>query len=267
MGSPFSPAIFRLYIDETGNADLKASDDPNHRYLSLTGIGIHQNRIRDTLFPEIESIKADLFGSHPDEPVILHRKDIVNRKFPFHVLRDPEAEAEFSRRLLDLLERLDFVTFTAVIDKREHLNKYKVWRYEPYHYCLEVLLERYVLWLRRQGAKGDVMAEVRGGRHDRNLEKSFTRMHKNGSTFVEREHFQKHLTSGKLKMKRKAANVAGLQIADLLAHPSASYVRHRLSDGPAPAEFASKLVEILVKRKYDRSWMGLIKGYGIKWLP
>jgi hypothetical protein len=28
----------RIYIDEVGNPDLESSDDPNHRFLSLTGV-------------------------------------------------------------------------------------------------------------------------------------------------------------------------------------------------------------------------------------
>src|SRR5437016_5157416 len=32
--------VLRMYVDEVGNADLKASSDPNHRYLSLTGVVI-----------------------------------------------------------------------------------------------------------------------------------------------------------------------------------------------------------------------------------
>jgi hypothetical protein len=33
--------MYRLYVDETGNADLRASRDANHRYLSLTGIAMN----------------------------------------------------------------------------------------------------------------------------------------------------------------------------------------------------------------------------------
>ncbi len=29
---------YRIYIDEVGNPDLGSSDDPNHRFLSLTGV-------------------------------------------------------------------------------------------------------------------------------------------------------------------------------------------------------------------------------------
>ena len=30
----------RLYVDEVGNPDLGHSDDPNHRFLSLTGVAL-----------------------------------------------------------------------------------------------------------------------------------------------------------------------------------------------------------------------------------
>jgi hypothetical protein len=40
--------MYRLYIDDTGNADLKASQtDPNHRFLSLTGIIISLDYTRE----------------------------------------------------------------------------------------------------------------------------------------------------------------------------------------------------------------------------
>ena len=29
---------YRMYVDEVGNADLRSSDDPNHRFFSLTGV-------------------------------------------------------------------------------------------------------------------------------------------------------------------------------------------------------------------------------------
>jgi hypothetical protein len=28
---------YRIYIDEVGNPDLESSDNPNHRFLGLTG--------------------------------------------------------------------------------------------------------------------------------------------------------------------------------------------------------------------------------------
>lgn len=70
---------YRLYIDEVGNSDLGSSKDPNHRYLSLTGVILNLEYVSTTVFPAIEALKRDHFNSHPDEPVILHRKELVNK--------------------------------------------------------------------------------------------------------------------------------------------------------------------------------------------
>jgi hypothetical protein len=44
--------MYRLYIDETGNPDLKASlRDPNHRFLSLTGVIMHLDYARTVAHP------------------------------------------------------------------------------------------------------------------------------------------------------------------------------------------------------------------------
>ena len=29
---------YRMYVDEVGNSDLGSSDNPNHRFISLTGV-------------------------------------------------------------------------------------------------------------------------------------------------------------------------------------------------------------------------------------
>lgn len=78
---------YRLYIDEVGNPDLNASQDPNHRYLSLTGVILELGYVDATVFPALEGLKRKYFGSHPDEPVILHRKELLNKKHPFEPAR------------------------------------------------------------------------------------------------------------------------------------------------------------------------------------
>lgn len=42
---------YRLYVDEVGNADLKSSDNPNHRFLSLTGVILELNHVSQTVYP------------------------------------------------------------------------------------------------------------------------------------------------------------------------------------------------------------------------
>ena len=47
---------YRIYIDEVGNPDLGSSDNPNHRYLSLTGVILDLDYVRATLHPQMESL-------------------------------------------------------------------------------------------------------------------------------------------------------------------------------------------------------------------
>lgn len=260
--------MYRLYIDETGNADLKASQrDPNHRFLSLSGVILDADYARRVAFPQLESIKEDLLGSHPDEPIILHRKDVISRNWPFHALRNTDIEKQFNDRLLAYLIGLEFIAITVVIDKREHLEKYTVWRHDPYHYCLEILLERFVYLMRERSSSGDLMAEVRGGKPDRRLERSYAGFYANGTSYVRAALMRRHLSSSSIKMRPKAANVTGLQIADLIAAPSAQYVRSIYNRDPTPTRFGAKIVSILTAEKYHRDYRGRIERYGIKWLP
>ena len=258
---------YRLYVDEVGNPDLRASQNPNHRYLSLTGVIFELEYVRTTVFPAVESLKARYFNSHPDEPLILHRKELVNKRYPFHALRDAAIEKAFNNDLLTLLRNLNYVVITTVIDKLEHQRRYSVWRYDPYHYCLAVLVERYVLWLESHGETGDVMAESRGGKEDRRLKDSFSRLYANGTDYVEATKFTQYLTSKQLKVKPKSNNIAGLQIADLIAHPSYKATLARRSGKPLPANFGGKIAQILEEEKYYRSPGGKIYGWGRKWLP
>lgn len=111
---------FRIYIDEVGNNDLGSSNDPNHRYLSLTGLIFELDYVKNTLQPVIESLKEKYFGTHPDEPIILHRKELVNKKFPFQSLKDPAIGNSFNDEFLKILTNLDFQIISVLIDKLDH---------------------------------------------------------------------------------------------------------------------------------------------------
>jgi Protein of unknown function (DUF3800) len=258
---------YRMYIDEVGNSDLQASKNPNHRYLSLTGLIFELDYVASTMFPAVERLKLAHFGSHPDEPVILHRREVMQRKQPFDSLRDDTANDAFLKELLALFRTLDYVVVTAVIDKLQHLERYKVWRSDPYHYCLTVLIERFVQWLEHQNAVGDVMAESRGAKEDMRLKREFTQIYTGGTDFLVPKLVQARLTSKELKVKPKAQNVAGLQLADLMAYPSYRTALCRHERKPLPLDVNGQVGQILEDSKYDRSPSGRIDGWGRKWLP
>jgi len=258
---------YRMYVDEVGNPDLGSSRDPKHRYLSLTGVIIALAHVDAVVFPELERLKRTYFGGHPDEPIILHRKELVNAAPPFDCLRDADAQERFNEELLGLLDRLDYCAITVVIDKLAHLEQYHVWRHDPYHYCMMVLLERHVRRLQAAGCRGDVMAESRGGKEDRRLKASFERLVAQGTEYVSAEQLSASLTSGQLKVKPKSNNIAGLQLADLIAHPSFRATLCRHNQEALPATFGGKIAELLERSKYYRSPQGRIEGWGRKWLP
>jgi hypothetical protein len=176
-------------------------------------------------------------------------------------------EQKFNAELLALLQNWDYWVLTIVIDKLEHQQRYQTWRYDPYHYCLAVLVERYVLWLKDHHHLGDVMAESRGGKEDMRLKHSFMNVFTAGTNYVKPEIFSQYLTSKELKVKPKANNIAGLQLADLLAHPSFRATLARRENQPLATNFGGKIAQILERDKYYRDKHGVINGWGRMWLP
>lgn len=128
-------------------------------------------------------------------------------------------------------------------------------------------MERYVQWLNRRGHIGDVLAEQRGRAEDARLKDSFRRLYEEGTEYVSAEALRSALTSKELKVKPKSNNIAGLQIADLIAHPSYRSMKTERERKRLPNDFGTKVAEILAKSKYLRSPGGKVDGWGRKWLP
>jgi len=213
----------------------------------------------------LDQLKHTIFGN---TNIIFHRRDIIDRKDPFHVLKNSQTQVQFDAGLMALLQATHFNAFTAVIDKKEHVLRYKVWRFQPYHYCLTVLMERYVQWLERTNNVGDVLAESRGKKENMQLENAYKYLCKNGTDHVRATLFQRRLTSKDLKLQPKSANVSGLQVADLIANPSCRDLVCQCTGVPMTAPYGRSIVAILKQNKYLRSpSTGKIEGWGTKWLP
>lgn len=61
-----------------------------------------------------------IFNSHPDEPIILHRKELVHKKYPFSLLKDEKNAYEFDKILLEKLTIWKYSVISVLIDKYEH---------------------------------------------------------------------------------------------------------------------------------------------------
>jgi len=255
---------YRMYVDETGDHANSHSEGGNKRYLGLTGVIFENKNYKEIFHPAFEALKQKHFPArHPDDPTILHRRDIIDKKGCFGVLKDKAKEEAFNNDLLALLEESKFKLITVVIDKKSHFERYQQSALHPYHYCLVALLERYCGRLNYFNVKGDVLAESRGGKEDMQLKGAYKNVFENGTSFRDPDFFKKSLTSKEIKIKQKLQNIAGLQLADLLAHPckvEILYEHKHLKkwDG----EYEKKICSC-AKKKYNKHiFDGHIEGYG-----
>jgi hypothetical protein len=258
--------LFRLFVDEVGNGDLKAAaTDPNMRYLSLTGVLTTIDHHARIIQPKLDDLKTRLFGHSSQSPVVLHRRELIRRDGPFATLRDHLRD---NSCILDLFKTLPYRAITVQIDKQQHLETYGVWHFDPYHYCLRCLIERYVLYLNSHNWIGDVMIEARFPKADKRLKASFCRIYDVGTEHLPARAVQRCLRSRDIKMRPKTANIAGLQLADLIAHPSARHMRFDRECLDQPDDFGTKVADILIATRYRRHPDTMvIDGFGRKWLP
>jgi hypothetical protein len=256
--------IFRLFVDEVGHASMKATEHPNERYLSLTGVIMRLKHEQESFTPALDALKVRIFRT---PKIVLHRTEIVYRRKPFDCLNDETLRSRFDNDILSLIQNTSYRVVTVVIDKMEHKRRYLVWQAYPYHYCLTALLERYVLWLEAAHSCGDVMAESRSKKDNKTLAQSYARLYQRGTDYVSAKMFQSRLTTKELKIRGKAANVAGLQLADLIANPCMRSMICEKEKREMTADFGARVVDIIKKHKYRRRYDGVISGLGTKWLP
>jgi len=258
---------YRLYVDESGDHvyhDEASLAQPHHRYLALVGCWFAQGEAYLSFHRALEELKQRHFPHSPDEPVILHRRDIINASGPFWRLRDEDARTHFDNELCDLVASGQFTLVGVCIDKLAMVGQY-ITPYNPYSTALAFLLQRYCGWLDQNNRRGDVMAESRGRTEDQSFRSAYARLYEAGDPLGQRgpEFFQRALVSRKAKLKKKSENIAGLQLADLLARAVRDdIVGESSATAQAMGAFDRRLLSV-VEGKYNRHFYdGRVRGYG-----
>lgn len=259
--------MYRMYLDEVGVDAMKRLHDDNFRYLSLTGVIMKTDHARDYLVPAFDRIKADILNQDPDSPVCFHRVDIRNFRGPFQPLRDDDKREEFDRRILQIMSDADYRVITALIDKQWMTMQTHWIQTHPYHFLMEIIVEKYAQYLKRMAGTGDIMPEARGNNQDKELQFQFSRYRLAGTRYADSALTLSRLPRSSLWFRTKKDNIAGLQLCDLLAHPSHFTIRQNLKHQVYLGPFGERVSEILVRQKYDRSYSGDVRGYGFKALP
>ena len=207
---------YRLFVDESGDHTYRQLDDLSRRYLGLSGLLIRKS-VYDPAIPlALEGLKKRFFRYDADNPPVLDRRSLIDRKSSFGVLRDSDLNAAWTEELLRLYRDLRAQVFTVVIDKREHQERYPADAWNPYSYSLAVLLNRVAGWLRGQ-ATADIMPESRGTNEDNQLLASYVELRANGSYLAPADRYRTSFPEERLLFRKKEHNVAGLQLVDLIA--------------------------------------------------
>lgn len=255
---------YRLYIDESGDHYYSESDDPERRYLCLLGVLFELTYYEKEFQPKFEEFKIRHFSRDVDDKIIvLHRKELINKQGHFASLEYPDNEKEFNTELLEVFKTAEYTIIAVVIDKQSHRKRWGVNAAHPYHYALLALVQRFVGFLNCNNARGDVLAESRGGHEDIQLKSEYTHLYETGTPYVKSTVFQNCLSSRQIKLRKKEQNVAGLQVADLLAHPCKQDIlldHHQIET--YYGKFGRKLLDI-AKTKYNKwAQRNKVDGYG-----
>jgi len=257
----------RLYLNVLGNERWDGPRKAEDRYLAFLGAWFRQADDYAAFAEDLARMKRRVFGPRFDEPVLFRRGDIINHRGPFHRLESPDVAERFQKDLATTIERARFTMVSVVMDKQQMFAGRAPRAGHPTQDGLVAVLKRYCGWLGFNKARGDVMAQSVGGSEDLLLKAAYRRIFLQGTRFMRKDRFQGALTSSAMKIRPRAANVAGLQLAALLAWPvlQSRLADHQRKDAAAD-EFDQALLAAATPKFNMKEDTGQVSGYGTVWI-
>ncbi|MER9741783.1 DUF3800 domain-containing protein [Mesorhizobium sp. M0187] len=258
---------YRMFIDDTGDVDDAATNDPKRRFASITGVIFEWDYYHHEFDPAFRQLKLDHFGlTSKGRPPILRRHDLMKRQGPFACLQDQATRATFDAAITQTYQDGQFTVITTAIDKIAFYHRFPNWRQDVYLFLIQNAVERYFYFLRNLNSTGDVMAEERGNK-DKALKARFRHVLDHGFQQVQPAHLQACLTSKEIKIKPKSDDQTGLQMADLLAAISFHKCHQIYGVGQGMTGFSHNVGELIEASKFYRNAAGNPHGYGRVWRP
>lgn len=238
-----------VFVDESGDHGL-VSIDPEYPIFVLAFCIVRAAVYARAILPAVTEFKFRHFGH---DQVVLHERDIRKDLGDFALLKDRERKQAFLEELTQIIADTELTVIASVIRKDRLVDRYR-YPANPYELALGFGLERTHLFLARQGSGGartTVILEQRGRREDAELELEFRRICAGQNLVGTALHLEPRFVP-------KAANVPGLQLADLMARPIG---RHILALHQPNRAFD------VIETKLDRGPTGKIEGWGLKVFP
>ena len=122
------------------------------------------------------------------------------------------------------MAELDYWVVACAIRKDWHLSRYGMAALDPYLMSLDLLVERFCMDVGDVEDGGLIVDEKRGltQDHELELELAWLKLKIQGTRFVRAEHVERRIQG--LSLKGKQANLAGLELADLVVTPIGRHV-------------------------------------------
>ncbi|SDT90422.1 Protein of unknown function [Verrucomicrobium sp. GAS474] len=207
---------FIAFFDECGDHSLTKIDKDFPLFLLSTVI-VERSHYVEELIPAFARLKLQ-FWDH--EGINLHSREIRKATGAYSFLQVPAKRQRFLQELSATVSKLHFTLFITCIRKDAHLSRYSDKARNPYDIALTYTFERVLHFLEGQGESNlPVIAEARGKQEDDSLKAAFYQLMTEGTQYNARERFQK--IASPISFCSKYENVAGIQLADLCAHPAA----------------------------------------------
>lgn len=206
------------FLDECGDHSL-TKIDRDFPVFVLSLLLVKRSDYRDTILPAINSLKLK-YWDH--EGVNLHSRDIRKASGPFAIMQNTALRQPFMDDLSVLMRDLPYEAFIVGIHKQKLCDRY-VRADNPYELALTFVMERLLFCLeQRDQPVLPIIAEARGTNEDNALKAAFFDLISNGTRYIGKNRFEKRAFL--LKFHNKLKNIAGIQLADLCAHPAARHI-------------------------------------------
>lgn len=212
-----------MFLDESGDHSLEKIDASYPMFVLAGCIFDYET------YSSVDEITVNNFKTKycSGNGVILRSYDVRKQKGDFSFLVDKHKRDLFYEELNGLLKSLNFTVIAAAIDKTQ-LKKQYTDPDNPYHLCLRFILERAIMHLGKSGEKMALRIESRETHNDKKLAQVYEDFRKQDHSYFTAQEIQSKIVD--LSFNQKTQNIAGMQIADLVAYPIGRWVIDRLKE-------------------------------------
>lgn len=227
---------YNLYIDESGDHGLSNLNADFPIFL-LCGIIVSSDNY-EQIDVGFKLVKKAIWNS---EQVIFHSRDIRKCEKEFKYLFNLDLKKEFYKRLDEIINNSKYQIVATAIEKMNYIKEYGRLSDDVYEISLSFLIEHTIFYLNGLNcdtASLDIIIEKRGVKEDKKLHEHFQKLLSRGTGYITSQNL--HQYSPTISFKNKKENVNGLQLADLVAYPTARYILEPNRLNPAFDVFKNK---------------------------